>query len=490
MTSDHSLELQNAVAAFSEGRYPAAEAICRRWIESGACQAHAWFLLGMALTRQGAHEEAFRCLQQALQIDPRSAETLNALGTVSNALGRDPREAEPFFVGALKLNARCPDAHYNMGVTLQKRRQYEAAATWYERALVVRPDDCEAMSNLAIVYKYLNRHSEGLAVIDRALTVTPQHPLAHWNRALLLLSLGEFREGFAEYEWRWKGGAGPQFIPRSFSQPRWNGEHRPGETLFVHNEQGFGDFIQCARFFPMARQRVGRIVVECPTALLPLMSQSGLADEWVALSETPKAFDAFIPLMSLPQALGVSLEMLPGLIPYLKVEPRSQRWSLASGGLKVGLAWSGNPTHDDDPLRSIDPELLGDLISTEGVEFHSLQVPIRPEHRASVARWPRWVDQTSAMTDFRVTAEYIDGLDLVIAVDTGVAHLAGAMGKPVWLLVQDSPDWRWLRHRPDSPWYPTLRLFRQPHRGDWRSVLDEVVVELCRAIRDRRLTPS
>ena len=168
MTQDHPFELQNAVAAFSEGRYPVAEAICRRWIESGARQAHAWFLLGMALTRQGAHEEAFRCLQQALQIDPRSAETLNALGTVSNALGRDPREAEPFFVGALKLNARCPDAHYNMGVTLQKRRQYEAAATWYERALVVRPDDCEAMSNLAIVYKYLNRHSEGLAVIDRA----------------------------------------------------------------------------------------------------------------------------------------------------------------------------------------------------------------------------------------------------------------------------------------------------------------------------------
>ena len=481
MTQDHPFELQRAVGAFSEGRYLVAEAICRRLVESGADQAQPWFVLGMALTRQGAHDEAFRCLQRAVQIAPRSAETLNALGTVANALGHDPKEAEQFFVAALKIHPRCPDAHYKMGVTQQRMRQYEAAALWYERALVVRPDDCEALSNLAIVCKYLNRHREGLELIDRALSLSPQHPLAHWNRAILLLSLGELCEGFAEYEWRWKGGAGPQFAPRPFTQPRWNGEIVPDQTLFVHGEQGFGDFIQFARFLPMARQRVGRIVVECPAALLPLMADSGLADEWVVPSESPQTFDTFIPLMSLPQALGISTDLLAHQVPYLRVRANDPEPSSRRDRLKVGLVWSGNPTHDDDSLRSIDPELLGDLVSLDGVEFHSLQAPIRPEHQALVTRWPRWVDATSGMTNFRVTAEYLVGLDLVIAVDTAVAHLAGAMGKPVWLLVQDSPDWRWQLNRADSPWYPTLRLFRQSHRGDWRPVMEQVVTELSRA---------
>ena len=481
MTLGYQLELQRAVGAFSEGRYPVAEALCRRLVESDAHQAQPWFLLGMALTRQGAHAEAFQCLQRSAQIAPRSAETLNALGTVANALGRDPKEAEQFFIGALKINSRCTDAHYNMGVTLQRMRQYEAAAIWYERALVVRPDDCEAMSNLAIVFKYLNRHREGLGLIDRALTLSPQHPLAHWNRAILLLSLGELCEGFAEYEWRWKGGAGPQFAPRPFTQPRWNGEIVPDQTLFVHGEQGFGDFIQFARFLPMARQRVGRIVVECPAALLPLMADSGLADEWVVPAESLQTFDTFIPLMSLPQALGISTDLLAHQVPYLRVRANDPEPSSRRDRLKVGLVWSGNPTHDDDSLRSIDPELLGDLVSLDGVEFHSLQAPIRPEHQALVTRWPRWVDATSGMTNFRVTAEYLVGLDLVIAVDTAVAHLAGAMGKPVWLLVQDSPDWRWQLNRADSPWYPTLRLFRQSHRGDWRPVMEQVVTELSRA---------
>jgi len=481
MTQDHPFELQRAVGAFSEGHYLVAEAICRRLVESGADQAQPWFVLGMALTRQGAHDEAFRCLQRAVQIAPRSAETLNALGTVANALGHDPKEAEQFFVAALKIHPRCPDAHYNMGVTQQRMRQYEAAALWYERALVVRPDDCEALSNLAIVCKYLNRHREGLELIDRALSLSPQHPLAHWNRAILLLSLGELCEGFAEYEWRWKGRAGPQFAPRPFTQPRWNGEIVPDQTLFVHGEQGFGDFIQFARFVPMARQRVGRIVVECPAALLPLMADSGLADEWVVPAESPQTFDTFIPLMSLPQALGISTDLLAHQVPYLRVRANDPEPSSRRDRLKVGLVWSGNPTHDDDSLRSIDPELLGDLVSLDGVEFHSLQAPIRPEHQALVTRWPRWVDATSGMTNFRVTAEYLVGLDLVIAVDTAVAHLAGAMGKPVWLLVQDSPDWRWQLNRADSPWYPTLRLFRQSHRGDWRPVMEQVVTELSRA---------
>jgi Tfp pilus assembly protein PilF len=481
MTQDHPFELQRAVGAFSEGRYLVAEAICRRLVESGADQAQPWFVLGMALTRQGAHDEAFRCLQRAVQIAPRSAETLNALGTVANALGHDPKEAEQFFVAALKIHPRCPDAHYNMGVTQQRMRQYEAAALWYERALVVRPDDCEALSNLAIVCKYLNRHREGLELIDRALSLSPQHPLAHWNRAILLLSLGELCEGFAEYEWRWKGGAGPQFAPRPFTQPRWNGEIVPDQTLFVHGEQGFGDFIQFARFLPMARQRVGRIVVECPAALLPLMADSGLADEWGVPSKSPQTFDTFIPLMSLPQALGISTDLLAHQVPYLRVRANDPEPSSRRDRLKVGLVWSGNPTHDDDSLRSIDPELLGDLVSLDGVEFHSLQAPIRPEHQALVTRWPRWVDATSGMTNFRVTAEYLVGLDLVIAVDTAVAHLAGAMGKPVWLLVQDSLDWRWQLNRADSPWYPTLRLFRQSHRGDWRPLMEQVVTELSRA---------
>ena len=220
-----------------------------------------------------------------------------------------------------------------------------------------------------------------------------------------------------------------------------------------------------------------------PAALLPLM-----ADEWVVPSESPQTFDTFIPLMSLPHALGISTDLLAHQVPYLRVRANGRESGSRGDRLKVGLVWSGNPTHDDDQIRSINPEGLTDLISIEGVEFHSLQAPVRPEHQAIVAQWPRWVDRTCSMTNFRATAEYLEGLDLVIAVDTAVAHLAGALGKPVWLLVQDSPDWRWLLNRADSPWYPTLRVFRQSHRGDWSPVLEQVVAELHRAMCDRRLT--
>jgi hypothetical protein len=192
--------------------------------------------------------------------------------------------------------------------------------------------------------------------------------------------------------------------------------------------------------------------------------------------------------MSLPHALGISPDTLPNQVPYLQVRANEREPGSRGDRLKVGLMWSGNPTHDDDSLRSIDPQLLGDLVSLDGVEFHSLQAPVRPEHQAIVAQWPRWVDRTSGLMDFRATAEYLEGLDLVISVDTAVAHLAGALGKPVWLMVQDSPDWRWLLNRADSPWYPTLRLFRQSHRGDWRPVLEQVVAELHRAMCDGRLT--
>jgi hypothetical protein len=295
----------------------------------------------------------------------------------------------------------------------------------------------------------------------------------------LCLARGDFEQGWKDYEWRWRGAT--ELVPRGFTQPQWRDEDLAGKTILLHAEQGFGDSIQFVRYLPMVKARAGKVILEVPVSLLPLIGD--LADGVTMLTrgtELP-AFDLHCPLMSLPLAFGTTLASIPASVPYLHASvTRIDEWRtrLANTGKpRVGLVWSGRPDHKNDHNRSIALSRLEPLLSVAGVAFVSLQREYRVTDMPALGRLPV-LRLEHALADFADTAAVIDELDLVITVDTAVAHLAGAMGKPLWVLLSHIQDWRWMHGRMDSPWYPTARLFRQPRIGDWDAVMVEVAREL------------
>ena len=295
--------------------------------------------------------------------------------------------------------------------------------------------------------------------------VDPDLAEAHWNLALALLATGDFERGWQEHEWRWRANViGPE---QSFRQPLWLGaEDLTGKTILLHNEQGLGDALQFVRYAPQVRQRGARVVLRVQRPLLSLMAGLAGADHVIAEGDALPEFDYHCPLLSLPLAFGTHLQNIPAGIPYLHpAADRLAKWQSILGertAPRIGLAWSGNPAHKNDRNRSIALKQLLPLLSVPGVRFVSLQRDLREDDAAVLGNLPALVSIGAQLDDFADTAAAISLLDLVITVDTAVAHLAGALGKPVWVLLPFAPDWRWLLKREDSPWYPTARLFRQP----------------------------
>ena len=345
------------------------------------------------------------------------------------------------------------------------------------KALELNPRDYEAWTNLGKLHKELNQLDEAIAAHDRALEIQPEYALGHWNRAIALMLKGRFPEGWREYEWRWRL-SGPVFVPRGYPQPMWRGEPLPEQTLFVHAEQGFGDAIQFVRYVRLARQRAARVVLECPAPLKDLFASNRCADTVIAMGEAPPPFHSYVPLMSLPGILGTTVETIPNGTPYLAAPPCLGLPPSPPNHRRVGLAWAGRPTHDDDAVRSLRLEELAPLLQTPGITFYSLQVPPPTRDEPYLRSLPNFVDLTGRLIDFRHTAALMGQMDLVISVDTVIAHLAGALAKPTWTLIQYSPDWRWLLQRSDTPWYPSMRLFRQPAKGNWQPVITQVADEL------------
>jgi hypothetical protein len=283
--------------------------------------------------------------------------------------------------------------------------------------------------------------------------------------------MGRWREGFAEYEWR-----DHLRTPRTFNGPLWRGENLAGRTLFIHAEQGYGDAIHMVRFLPQIRARAGKVILECRLELKTLFQHSSCADTVIAFGEAIPSFDFYLPMASLPFALGFDDHEFPAAV----LCGRAGNGSTARAGqkLRVGLVWAGNPKHHQDAQRSMRLETLTPLLNISGVEFISLQQPV-PERDAKAFHACKSILHTRpAFNDFLETADFIATLDLVITVDTAVAHLAGALGKPVWVLLQHSPDWRWQTDGTDIPWYPTMRLFRQTVRNDWREPVARVIAGL------------
>jgi Flp pilus assembly protein TadD len=470
--------LESARHACREGHYAEAEALCRALLERTPADAEVPYLLGLVLHHTGREAEAEEWLRRAAVLDPRAPNTYYALGCVYAATGNAASAAEAFDA-TLQRNPTHLSAHYGLGNACYELRDYERAVSIYRQALALNPQDFELWNNLGRALEALLRTGEALAAYDRAIEIQPEFGLARSNHALALLSLGQLQQGLHEYEWRWR-----KIPPRPYPQPFWRGQPIPGKRLLVCAEQGFGDLIQFVRFIPQARALAGHVILECQAPLKRLFEHARCADTVIAVGETPPPFDYYVPVMSLPLVLGTTLETIPR--DSWLVAPLAQSLPpVPPGHFKVGLVWAGSPANLNDARRSIPFPELRPVLLLPGITFFSLQVPIRPEDQRHVGATPHLVTLTGRLTDFYDTAGCLAQMDLVLSVDTAVAHLAGALGKATWTLLPHPGDWRWLLERADSPWYPTMRLFRQSQSGQWQPVIVRVAQELSRWVAAR-----
>jgi Flp pilus assembly protein TadD len=406
----------------------------------------------------------------ALADTPDDGELHFARGTALNALGQSSRACSAF-ARALSLQPDHAASWLNMGNASADLGDLASAETLYRTALRLDPALPEAGASLGYILTMQGQLTEAIEACETAIRLCPAFAQAHWNLAIAALLSGDLPRGFSEYEWRRRHARYQVDFP-DLPGRRWDGIDAAGQTILVRAEQGFGDVIQFARYLPMIRDAGGTPVLVCAPALVPLIqSMSGV--QAVALSDSPPAYDAWIDQISLPNAFATTLDTIPAAASYLRAEPcLVEAWrDRLPNGRKIGLAFAGNPKHPADRRRSLPWELAGELLAIPHLSFVNLQ-------HGSAARGLGLPDLTRWLTDYAETAALIENLDLVITADTSVAHLAGALGKPVWILLPNAPDWRWLLDRPDSPWYRSARLFRQPAPGDWTSVLTRVMEEL------------
>lgn len=444
------------------------------------------FNLGSLLADVGLHAEAEQHLRQALRLRPDFGKAYNNLGNTLRAAGR-LQEAIGSFQDAVRTMPDSIGALNNLGNALRAAGDFAEAEHMYRRALAVRPNSADTWCNLGNVQRDARRYEEALASYARALELNPGFAEVHFNRAWIHLLQGRFETGWEEYEWRLQRRAWKTTCAGRLGLPGWNGKPFKGRRLLVYDEQGLGDTIQFARYIPMAKALGGTVIFEARDCLLPLFGSLGGVDRLVTRESRyrPAAeADMYAPLLSLPRLFRTRLDTIPWDGPYLHGEPSAvRRWSrrFSESRYRVGIAWSGSNV---DPLRACPPNFFEALARHPGVSLYGLQkeglsVDPRLNPSGTVYLGPDF-------KDFGDTAAAVAHLDLVISVDTAVAHLAGAMGKPTWVLLPYTADWRWLVDRADSPWYPSMRVFRQRTWGDWSEVMKNVVRELDRTLSTSR----
>lgn len=433
--------------------------------------------LGGVLSSLGKAAEAAESYRAALALEPNSWNTLTDFGLVLTRAGR-AAEAVVYLRQAIHLNPAGAEAHNNLGIAFGELARLDDAEAAYHQALKCDPRHVEAHTNLAGIYAQQGKPVEGAACCQIALWLKPDSVSAHWHRALALLQLGQFEEGFAEYEWRWRrqGVSG-----RQFQAPLWNGEPLDGKTILIYMEQGLGDALQFVRYVPMVVARGGRVALECREPLLQVLGGFPGVDQLVPEGSPLPKFDVHAPLMSLPFIFKTTLETIPPPAILAPNERLVEQWRERLAGnseLKVGLAWQGNPHHKWDHHRSIPLKRFAKLAEIPQVQLFSLQRGPGSDQVAKLdGRFEIKELLDPAQSDRAAWAEVaalMKNLDLVISVDTATAHLAGSLGVPVWVALPKASDWRWLLDREDSPWYPSMRLFRQQRQGDWDDVIEEI----------------
>ena len=444
----------------------------------------AYFNLGNAYRDLSQPEAAIEALQTAVAQKPDFPQAYNNLGLAQYDAGRF-EDALACYDKALTSKPDYTDAYLNMGNALRELGRPDAAAVSFQKAIVLDHDLFEAHNNLGNVLMEQDQLEAAAASYATAIGLKPDDPGAHKNLGIISLLQGDFETGWPEYSWR-RLEDDPVFKVRNYKQPFWDGEDLTGKTIFVYPEQGLGDIIQFVRYLPMLRQRGGRVAFDIPLPMARLMWDLDGIDVSLKDGDTLPPFDYHIPLLELPKLLGTTLDTIPAAKAYLHVDKNLvEAWGERLGRkeeFRIGLVWGGSPDHLNDRNRSIEPELFRPLVETPGVSALSLMVGRDGE--AGRVFGDVVTDLAPDLGDFADTAAAIANIDLVISVDTAVAHLAGALGTMVWTLLPFNSDWRWMLGRDDSPWYPSMRLFRQEKREDWEGVIERVAAELADLAKD------
>lgn len=430
---------------------------------------------GTLWLNHGHPTKALYDFDAVLARDPASARTHNNRGTALRALHRYEDALAAFEAAAAHEPVRAANL-YNRAIVLTELARPQEALEFCDRALKMKPDYAQAYCCRGNIMKELARYPEALAAYDKALALNPEDIQSRWDKSLVELLVGDFPQGWEDYELRWQCGI-PAKNARDYPVPLWQGEDCAGQTVLVHAEQGFGDTIQFSRFIPKLAARGAKIVLEALPTLHPLLAtlpcDLTLLDDGAPLPD----IDFHVPVMSLARAFHTDLRNIPGETPYLAADPiRVCTWQDRLGPKtrpRIGLVWSGRAGLAPDRTRSMTCEVMTPLFDLDA-EFHCLQKEIRDGDRETLKAFPQVQTHAEDLHDFADTAAMVSEMDLVIAVDTSLAHLSGALNKPLWVMLPFAPDWRWLLQRSDSPWYPTARLFRQDTLHDWPGVVANV----------------
>lgn len=433
--------------------------------------------------QQGDLPKAVDGYGKLLAVTPDNADAWNNLGVALRAMKRT-QAAVACYHRSLAIRPDHAPTYSNLGNALRELGEVDESIDAHRKGISLAPDNPDAIYNLGLAYRDRGQNADAIECFDKTLAAKPDYVDCLWDRALSQLLLGDFDSGFAQYEWRWHLSYNP---PRGFAQALWDGNDLTGKTILLHHEQGYGDSLQFIRFVPAVKAKGGTVVVECQPELARLFETVDGVDTVIPAGQPLPRFDVYAPFLSLGTILGVNAETIPTKTPYLSVpdgvSPAIAQQVANAGrtATTVGIVWGGKPTHRNDFNRSCSFQHFLGLSEMPSTRIISLQKGPKLQEMGEQACPALVADLGSRMGDFADTAAVIKELDLVITVDTAVAHLAGALGKDVWVLIPYAPDWRWMIDRPDSPWYPTMRLFRQSAPGDWEGVFDRVKA----ALKDR-----
>ena len=473
---------ESALRYQQSGNLQEAEYIYRRITREQPNNARVCFGLAFVLQGKGSADEAITWYQKALKLNPQFVDALYNLGSTYHQKGQLD-EAVGYYEKALQLNPQLAMAYNNLGSILQQKGRFDEAIGLYQKALQHNPGLVSAYNNLGLAFQEKGQFEEAMGCYRKALSLQPEHPTVHFNIGVLLLMHGDYEKGWQEYEWRRKA---RDYRRRDFTRPLWDGSGVSGRTILLYSEkgfEGFGDTIQFIRYAPLLAERGAKVVVECQKELTSLIRNVEGVTQVVSYGERVPEFDLHCPYLSLPAVFKATIGSIPSKTAYITADPGlAQKWRDRIGqdisGLKIGLVWAGNLSHPRSQYRSCSLDQFSPFAQLDDITIYSLQ----KGETATMAKNPpagmRVVDYTEDFNDFSDAAALMENLDLVISVDTAAAHLAGALGKPVWTLLPFVPEWRWLLDREDSPWYPTMRIFRQPSPGDWKSVISRVADEL------------
>jgi len=450
--------------------------------------AEAYFMIGITLQNLNLLEESVQCYREAINNNPEFCEAYNNLSGALREQGKLD-ECLGNALKAVKLQPDNPFALTSLGSIYKEMGNFQQAKSCFRRAIKLKPDMVKPYTNLGDTYLAILDFKKALYYTNKALEIQPDFANARWNRAILFLLTENFKEGWREYEWRWKTKDFTK-IRRNYPQPLWDGTPQKNKTILIWAEQGFGDTIQFIRYAPLIKQRVKKVVFEVQQPLVKLISTCPGIDKVIPLGSNTQEFDIHIPLLSLPGIFDTDLKNIPCHVPYLSLPDghkidnsliRKER-----NKLKVGIVWAGNPINKNDRNRSCPVSHFIELGECADVVLFSLQKGSQGQDLSRYRVEGKVVDLSDILNDFSDTAAALEELDLIITVDTAMAHLAGALGKQVWILLPFYPDWRWMLNRDDSPWYPSMRLFRQIKHGDWGQVFSQVKKSLLQLINENK----